>query len=31
VMGHAQFRAAKALVSEPAESLEPALSRRLAS
>jgi CRP-like cAMP-binding protein len=31
VMGHAQFRAAKALVSEPAESLEPALPRRLAS
>jgi CRP-like cAMP-binding protein len=31
VMGHAQFRAAKAIVSEQAESLEPALSRRLAS
>lgn len=29
VMGHAQFRAVKAVVGEPAESLEPALSRRL--
>jgi CRP-like cAMP-binding protein len=31
VMGHAQFRAVKAVVSEPAESSEPALSRSLAS
>lgn len=31
VMGHAQFRAVKAIVSEPAESSEPALSRSLAS
>ena len=31
VMGHAQFRAVKAVVREPAESSEPALSRSLAS
>ena len=31
VMSHAQFRAAKAVVSEPAETSEPALSGRLAS
>lgn len=31
VMGHAQFRAVKAIVSEPAESSEPPLSRSLAS
>jgi CRP-like cAMP-binding protein len=31
VMGHAQFRAVKSVVSEPVESSEPALSRNLAS
>jgi len=31
VMGHGQFRALKAIVSEPAPSLQPALSRRLVS
>lgn len=31
VMGHGQFRAVKALVSEPEELSEPALSRRLVS